>query len=53
MRLLVIEDDAKTAAYLCKGLSEHNFIVDTTAGGDDGLHLALTGRYDLIILDIL
>ncbi len=49
----MIEDDAKTAAYLCKGLSEHNFIVDTTAGGDDGLHLALTGRYDLIILDIL
>ncbi len=53
MRLLAIEDDAKTAAYLHKGLSEHSFIVDTIAGGDDGLHLALTGRYDLIVLDIL
>ncbi len=53
MRLLVIEDDAKTAAYLRQGLSEHSFIVDTMAGGDDGLHAALTSRYDLIILDIL
>ncbi|ETX09264.1 MAG: transcriptional regulator [Candidatus Entotheonella gemina] len=53
MKLLVIEDDAKTAAYLHQGLSEHGFIVDTVAGGDDGLHLALTGRYNLIILDIL
>ncbi len=53
MRLLVIEDDVKTAVYLQKGLSEHGFVVDTMAGGDDGLHLALTGRYELIILDVL
>ncbi|WP_089721042.1 heavy metal response regulator transcription factor [Candidatus Entotheonella palauensis] len=53
MKLLVIEDDSKTAAYLRQGLSEHGFVVDTMAGGDDGLHLALTGRYHLIILDVL
>lgn len=53
MRLLIVEDEPKTAAYLRKGLSEHGFVVDVTAQGDDGLHLALTDHYDLIILDVM
>ncbi|MHB8347049.1 MAG: heavy metal response regulator transcription factor [Acidiferrobacterales bacterium] len=53
MRILVIEDQAKTAAYLCKGLSENGFITDVADNGDDGLRLATTAAYDLIILDVM
>ena len=37
MRALVIEDEAKTAAYLRQGLSENGFTVEVCANGDDGL----------------
>jgi two-component system, OmpR family, copper resistance phosphate regulon response regulator CusR len=53
MRILVVEDEKKTAQYLKKGLSEHGFITDIAENGEDGLHLALTGDYTLIILDIM
>lgn len=53
MKLLVIEDAKKTAAYLRKGLMEHGFVVDVAEQGEDGLHLARTGDYDLIILDVM
>jgi two-component system copper resistance phosphate regulon response regulator CusR len=53
MRILIVEDESKTSAYLRKGLSEHGFVVDVAEQGDDGLHLALTGQYDLIILDVM
>ena len=53
MRLLLIEDEAKTTAYLTKGLSEHGFVVDSAATGDEGAHLAKTGGYDLVILDVM
>lgn len=53
MRMLIVEDEPKTAAYLQKGLSEHGFVVDIVAQGEDGLHLALTGQYDLVILDVM
>ncbi len=53
MRILVIEDQAKTAAYLCKGLSESGFIADVADNGDDGLRLATTAAYDLVILDVM
>ena len=53
MRLLIVEDEKKTAAYLKKGLSESGFIVDIAADGEDGIHLALVNDYDLIILDIM
>ena len=53
MRILIVEDDKKTASYLKKGLSENSFVVDVANQGDDGLHLALTGSYDLIILDVM
>ncbi len=53
MKILVIEDEPKAAAYLRDGLSEHGFVVDLAHNGDDGLHLALTEAYDLLILDVL
>jgi two-component system, OmpR family, copper resistance phosphate regulon response regulator CusR len=53
MRLLVIEDEHKTAQYLQKGLSENGFVVDLALNGTDGLHLALSGQYDLIVLDVM
>ena len=53
MRLLIIEDEKKTAAYLKKGLTENAFIVDVAEDGEGGLFLAATGEYDLIILDIM
>jgi two-component system copper resistance phosphate regulon response regulator CusR len=53
MRLLIVEDEAKTRDYLHKGLTENGFVVDTAATGVDGLHFASTGEYDLIILDVM
>ena len=53
MRILIVEDTIRTAAYLKKGLTENGFIVDTVHEGDDGLRCALSIDYDLIILDVL
>jgi len=53
MRALIIEDESKTAQYLKKGLSEHGFIADVADKGEDGLHLAITGDYVIIILDVM
>ncbi|MDB6039908.1 MAG: czcR [Verrucomicrobiales bacterium] len=53
MRILIVEDECKTAAYLFKGLSENGFSVDTATQGEDGLHRALTQEYDLIVLDVM
>ncbi|WP_426306084.1 heavy metal response regulator transcription factor [Acidovorax facilis] len=52
MRLLSIEDERSTAAYLYKGLTEHGHVVDTAFDGVEGLHLATSGHYDLILLDV-
>jgi two-component system, OmpR family, copper resistance phosphate regulon response regulator CusR len=53
MRLLVVEDEAKTREYLRKGLEESGFTVDTAADGADGLHLAMVEDYDLVVLDVM
>ncbi|MDO7909512.1 heavy metal response regulator transcription factor [Pseudomonas sp. 22-AL-CL-001] len=53
MRLLVVEDQAKTGHYLRQGLSEAGFVTDLAEDGDTGLHLALTGEHDLLILDVM
>jgi two-component system copper resistance phosphate regulon response regulator CusR len=50
MRVLVIEGETKTAAYVRKGLAESGFRVHVARTGVDGLHLALTNDYDAIIL---
>ncbi|ELY4606855.1 response regulator transcription factor HprR [Cronobacter turicensis] len=53
MKLLLIEDNDKTRAWLEKGLREAGLVVDAVADGRDGLHLALEHDYALIILDIM
>ena len=53
MRLLVVEDEAKTAKFLKKGLSEAGYVVDITGNGQDGLQLATEMDFDLIILDVM
>ncbi|QWV92920.1 heavy metal response regulator transcription factor [Geomonas oryzisoli] len=53
MRILIIEDEQKAANYLKKGLTENGFSVDIANDGEDGLHLAMTEQYDLIILDVM
>ena len=53
MRILLIEDESKTAAFLSKGLREAGFSVDVAADGDDGLEQALSTRHDLLIVDVM
>lgn len=50
-KLLIIEDDATTAAYLAKGLGEAGFAVETAGDGRDGLFLASEGIFDVMIVD--
>lgn len=51
MHLLLIEDDKEAANWLLKGLQAMGHVIDHAADGDDGLHLALTGDYDALIVD--
>ncbi|MGC3987142.1 MAG: heavy metal response regulator transcription factor [Pseudorhodoferax sp.] len=51
MQLLVIEDEAKLAQYLHKGLREEGFAVDVAHDGVTGLEAALQHAYDLVVLD--
>lgn len=53
MKILIVEDEQKTGDYLKQGLSEAGFTVDLARDGQDGLHLASTGDYDLVVLDVM
>ena len=53
MKILVVEDEAKTGDYLRQGLSEAGFVVDLARYGTDGAHLATTDDYDLVVLDVM
>lgn len=53
MRLLIVEDEIKTGNYLRQGLAEAGFTVALARNGLDGLHLAMTEDFDLIVLDIM
>jgi two-component system copper resistance phosphate regulon response regulator CusR len=53
MKLLIVEDELKTAEYLQKGLSEQGCAVDIAHNGIDGQHLALVHDYDVIVLDAM
>jgi two-component system copper resistance phosphate regulon response regulator CusR len=53
MKILIVEDEAKISDYLRQGLSEAGFIVELARNGLDGHHLAMTGHYDLLILDVM
>jgi two-component system, OmpR family, response regulator len=51
MRLLVVEDDERSASYLVRGLAESGHVVDRAADGEAGLALACEGIYDVLIVD--
>lgn len=51
MRVLLIEDDEKTASYILNGLRECGFTADHAATGPDGLHRATAGDYDAVVVD--
>jgi two-component system copper resistance phosphate regulon response regulator CusR len=53
MKILIVEDEPKTSAYLAKGLTENGYTVDTALNGETGLHLAKTMEFDLLILDVM
>jgi DNA-binding response OmpR family regulator len=53
MRILLVEDDLDLAEFIRKGLKEERYAVDFAADGEEGLQLALTNPYDLLILDIM
>jgi len=49
MKLLVVEDENKTADYIRQGLMEAGFVVDLARNGLDGHHLAMSETYDLVV----
>src|ERR1700758_4537625 len=53
MRILVIEDEKKTAAFLAKGLGEAGFAVDLALDGEAGLAAARARNFDLLIVDVM
>ncbi|RZB36733.1 MAG: hypothetical protein SRB2_01812 [Desulfobacteraceae bacterium Eth-SRB2] len=53
MRILVVEDDKGAARFIQKGLSEEGFMTDVVSGGEEGLFMAMSEIYDLIILDVM
>ena len=53
MRILIVEDDLKIAAFVRKGLEAAGFAVDHVADGQSGLNLGLSEPYDLLVIDIM
>ncbi len=53
MKILVVEDEKRVAAFICKGLKEASYQVSVAYDGVNGLKLATQSAYDLIILDII
>lgn len=51
MHVLIIEDDKDAAAYIAKGLGESGYVTDTAHTGSEGLSMALSGNYDILIVD--
>ncbi|MER6506449.1 response regulator transcription factor [Nonomuraea sp. NPDC048881] len=53
MRVLVVEDERRMAAALQRGLQAEGFAVDLAHDGEEGLHAARQGDYDVVVLDIM
>ena len=53
MKILIVEDEPKTSAFLKKGLTEEGYVVDAVFDGEEGFARAQTREYDLIILDVM
>ena len=52
MEILIIEDDVKISGFIKKGLADAGFSVEHSATGEEGLSLAMTGNYDIAVIDI-
>src|SRR5215469_16354083 len=53
MRLLLVEDDARIARFIAKGLREHSYAIDVVNTGEEALYQAAINSYDLVILDVM
>jgi len=53
MRIILVEDDSRTAAFVAKGLKQAGYAVDLAPDGQEGLHLLLSESYDAAIVDIM
>jgi len=53
VKILIVEDEPKTGAYLKLGLTQAGFTVHVAKNGWDGLDQALAGQYDLVVLDVM
>jgi two-component system, OmpR family, copper resistance phosphate regulon response regulator CusR len=53
VRILLVEDDARVAGFVAKGLREHAYAVDVARDGDEALYFASVNEYDLIVLDVM
>ena len=53
MRILVVEDEPAIAEFVERGLRAAGYAVDSAADGDEGQSRALTGQYDLVVLDVM
>ena len=53
MRILVIEDEPRILEFLSRGLQAEGFVVDGAGDGPAGLARAITGQYNLVVLDLL
>jgi two-component system copper resistance phosphate regulon response regulator CusR len=53
MRILLIEDEKKTAAFIRKGLEEEEYVVEVARDGEAGLQLALATPFDLFLIDVM
>jgi len=51
MHMLLIEDDTQTASFIQKGLAESGHVADHADNGEDGFHMAITGQYEVLIID--
>ena len=51
--LLVVEDEARVAGFIVKGLREQSYQVDIAADGEQAIYLAAVNRYDAVIVDVL
>ena len=53
MRVLLVEDDARIARFVAKGLREQAYAVDVATSGEDALYQAAINTYDLVLLDVM
>jgi two-component system copper resistance phosphate regulon response regulator CusR len=53
MRILVVEDEARIRAFLARAFEAEGFSVDVVQDGERGMVLALSGSYEIVILDLL